>query len=197
MNGIWRKPSGRSATASCPGPAALPAMQCITRHLLCGRSGVPSGQYNFQLTHYLSLPIKEVRLANSCGRLTVIGASYRRRRGIDRRNRTEQFVQAVSLSRSAASERLCSVISRAIFDAPTTQPANPHRRHGQRDIDKRSVLPPTDGLVMVDTFAAAKPLEFWLLVEAIGGDQDGNRLTDYFFFARYSRKCARHRDSSW
>src|SRR5690606_11476838 len=57
--------------------------------------------------------------------------------------------------------------------------AVPDRRDAQRDIDQRSILAPTQGLVMVNALATSEALQdFRLLIGVFTGDQHGHRMSD-------------------
>ena len=76
--------------------------------------------------------------------------------------------------------RFCSVMSRAIFDAPTNLALRIlNRRDGQRDDDKAAVLALANGLKMVDTLPAPDARQdITLFVLSIFGNNNGDGLTD-------------------
>ena len=77
---------------------------------------------------------------------------------------------------------LRSVMSRAIFDAPTIFPSRTFTGDtAQRDIDQTSVLTHANGFVMLNGLAPSNALEdFRLLILTLSRNEDRDRLADHF-----------------
>ena len=175
-----RVPSGRSATASAPRTARPSLSATAIGHWSCG-SGVPSGMEQFPGDAPF-VAAERGRPAGEFDRRLVEVGNFALRVGRVNRGRysREQFGETLlALAELAFGFLAIGDVAGDLRCADDAPRAVAHRRDGQRNVQETAVLPPANGLIMVDTLAAPYAREDpGLLVFEAWRKKNGHGLAD-------------------